>query len=79
MQHRVIVRPTRLQVVAQVNGKPEFTMRQLMNWLELPVEYRTRAEETKIGTILHALGYSRKRRTTGRRGYFYFHASNLAQ
>ena len=85
MTGRTIVSPTRGRLFQATLGRTNFTMRQLMNWLELPVEQRTRAVETRIGEILHEFGFTRHRRSTGRRGYYYLQpderrqSSNLVQ
>ena len=53
-------------------GKSEFTMEQVLSdALKLDVSKWTRAEQTRVGEVLQELGWERRRRTNGKRGYFY--------
>jgi putative DNA primase/helicase len=53
-------------------GKSETTMEQLLSeGLKLEVAKWTPAEQTRVGNVMQSLGWEKRRRSTGSRGYFY--------
>ena len=60
------------KIGAWLLGKTEVTMEQILaDCLHLEVSKWSKAEQTRIGEVMHAIGWERRRHTGGRRDYYY--------
>lgn len=60
------------KIAEYLTGRTETTMEQLLSdALKLDTSKWTPAEQTRVGNVMQALGWEKRRRTTGTRGYFY--------
>lgn len=60
------------KIQAWLTGKGECTMEQLLgDCLKLETSKWTKAEQTRIGEAMQVLGWERKRKSSGQRGYYY--------
>lgn len=60
------------KIRAYLSGEQETTMEKVLSdGLRLEVSKWTRAEQTRVGEVLQTLGWEKRRRTNGDRGYYY--------
>lgn len=60
------------KIASWLTGRTEATMEQVLSdCLHLETAKWTRAEQTRIGEVMQSLGWEKRRRANGRRGYFY--------